>query len=233
MKEIQLFKRAEIKFIVDEDESIDIIDSLEEVMQYDEHVDPKKKFYKVNSIYFDTEELKLMNLKINYLDEDSFKWKLRVRWYGDDLENCKEFFLEVKKKLKDFNTKKMRIKLNKEEFNSLINDKKIDFVIAKKKKRKEILNLIEGLDLSKKVLIQYQRKAMVNGDGVRVTFDYEVKGHSYLDNEDFYILSDDLCILEMKVEKEPPQWLLDKVTTYSIEPSSFSKYKGTRYILKR
>ena len=89
---VTVFKRRELKYLLDRDQLAAVMDALDEYMSPD-------RFHRtsVRNVYFDTENFLLARRSI---DKPPYKEKLRFRSYGRPSEGD-DIFVELKKNVKD------------------------------------------------------------------------------------------------------------------------------------
>jgi hypothetical protein len=152
--------RYERKFII----SDPLINSFELINKNKLHINEIYNERNVNSIYFDTNSLKLAKQNQNGL---SSRFKVRIRFYGD-LNNIYSPNLEIK--IRNGNKgRKILYKLDKKR----LSDNNFDLKnILKDDQINELKNEIEFYSLKPKILISYKRKyySTLSND-LRITFD--------------------------------------------------------------
>ena len=175
----------------------------------------------VNNIYFD--DYNFSAFKDNIEGNRSRK-KLRIRWYGQQLENP--------------NTKKLELKMKKghvgaKEYFDLGN-----FYVGKKSNAKSIMTQIKNCDLDKKVLNslssmrpiisnRYQRDYYLSMNGrIRITIDRDISFENwfYPSGEKNKLLLDNACILEIKFSKESLEDAKTVFQTLGVRSTKSSKY---------
>lgn len=186
----------------------------------------------IRSLYLDTDDFRLIR---NSIDKPVYKEKLRLRSYTKADENT-TVFLELKKKFDGVVYKRRERMTYGEAENYFYNKvKPKDTQIMR-----EIdwtMNFYKGL--SPKMLVIYDRQAFYgcDDDDLRITFDRNLRYRADELNftTDAYgesILSQELCVMEIKVLWSMPIWLCNALNELKIYPSSFSKY-GTAYTIEQ
>lgn len=215
----KVFKRHELKYIINEQQMNKLIEILGLYMDED-------KYYKstIRNIYYDTPNFLLIRTSI---EKPEYKEKLRIRSYklvsGDD-----EVFVELKKKYKKVVYKRREVLSYTAA--RLFLDQKIrpnDEQITK-----EIEYTLDFYNnLKPAIFLSYDRLAYIGKEdkNLRITFDRNIMWRDYdLDlTKDAYgdlILDKDLILMEVKTVMGLPRWLLDFLGENKIYKQSFSKY---------
>lgn len=225
--EEKVFDRVEKKYLIEEKQKNELLKSIEHNMQRD-------SYYKsgVLNIYFDNDNYDLI---IQSIDRPIFKEKLRARSYvGYD-----RVFLEIKTKLKgkEYNSGyKRRVMITHNDYKNLIRGKKTleelsqrsvenanDLQIAR-----EVDYLISQFNLKPKILVTYDRESYKNEDGLRITFDenlrYRDKNVKFDDTKrGKMFFKDGRIIMEIKAHGVLPLWLVKKLSELHLYPQQFSK----------
>ena len=195
----------------------------------------KDNYYKseVFNIYFDDDSYDLI---IQSIDRPFFKEKLRARSYG----GYDRVFFEIKTKIKGKDANlgyKRRVMITKEDYKELIQNKTNIVTLAQKNTEKsndvqiakEVDYLIKRFDLKPKILVVYDRESYKNEDGLRITFDenlkYRDKNLSFVKekNDKIYFKGEQNIIMEIKAHGYLPLWLVDALSQNKIYPMQFSK----------
>lgn len=213
----KIFKRVEIKYLLDEDEKNNLISLLKPYME-------KDHYYKssITNIYFDNKENELIYTS---LDKPVFKEKLRVRTY-ETPNNNGDVFLEIKNKY-DGLVGKRRVKISLKDYYDLLNNNKdVDSQILK-----EIKYHLDYYKLEPKILIAYDRLSYkgIEDDNFRITFDSNLRSRRddlKLENGSYGELYFDKphYIMEVKTLDSLPIWFTKLLSELKIYPKSFSKY---------
>lgn len=223
MAEQMIFKRSEIKYMIDED----IFRKLMEVMKKYMIADAYGRST-VCSLYFDTPDYLLIRRS---LDHPMYKEKLRLRSYGVANESTK-VFVEIKKKY-DSIVYKRRIAMKESEAQRYLlhHEKVMSCQISD-----EIdycMDHYEGL--APAVMLSYEREAYYAKDDheFRITFDRNILWRDYDLSlcKGIYgnpILKEDQVLMEVKTAGAIPLWMVEFFSGNKIYKTSFSKY-GTAY----
>lgn len=223
MAEQMIFKRSEIKYMIDED----IFRKLMEVMKKYMIADAYGRST-VCSLYFDTPDYLLIRRS---LDHPMYKEKLRLRSYGVANESTK-VFVEIKKKY-DSIVYKRRIAMKESEAQRYLlhHEKVMSCQISD-----EIdycMDHYEGL--APAVMLSYEREAYYAKDDheFRITFDRNILWRDYDLSlcKGIYgnpILKEDQVLMEVKTAGAIPLWMVEFLSENKIYKTSFSKY-GTAY----
>lgn len=223
MADQMIFKRFEIKYMIDEAVFEKLMEVMDGYMIADEHGRST-----VCSLYYDTPKHLLIRRS---LEHPVYKEKLRLRSYGL-AKPSDTVFVELKKKFCSV-VYKRRI--------AMTHDKAISYLagngqIADSQIANEInyaLKIYENL--APAVLLSYEREAFYarNNHEFRVTFDRNILWRDYdlsLDKGIFGtpILEEQKVLMEVKTDGAIPGWMVDFLTANKLYKTSFSKY-GTAY----
>jgi hypothetical protein len=180
--------RYERKFII----SDPLINSFELINKNKLHINEIYNERNVNSIYFDTNSLKLAKQNQNGL---SSRFKVRIRFYGD-LNNIYSPNLEIK--IRNGNKgRKILYKLDKKR----LSDNNFDLKnILKDDQINELKNEIEFYSLKPKILISYKRKyySTLSND-LRITFDRFIQFKKLNQNNPFQSFNDGFISFQKKI----------------------------------
>lgn len=227
------FERREYKYAV----PIETLDALRErflkQMDHDPFCrDRSNGNYCVRSIYFDSPRLLFYHEKIDGL---KIRKKLRVRVYND-LEQDTIAFLEIKRKIDNIVFKE-RARLPLYESVNLLNGVQPKLhnktlIFSEAATLEKFLYLRGRLNLQPKVLVTYEREALIGIDDpyIRVTFDMNIRSHPapliehIFHDEDLIPLNDRFFILEVKFYGRMPVWIRNIVRDFRLHLQAFSKY---------
>lgn len=215
-----IFKRYEIKYLLDEKQRTRLLAEMEGRMKIDSYGHTV-----IRNIYFDTDNYRLIRTS---LDKPLYKEKLRIRSYKRVREDD-EVFVELKKKYESV-VYKRRIALpeNKamgwlEGGGKMPGDSQIEKEIG------YFRDFYTGL--KPKVFLSYEREAFypLDGSDTRITLDTNVlarETHLSLKESVFGVpvLGSGLSILEVKVSAGLPMWIIRFLREEGIQKASFSKY---------
>lgn len=225
----KIFNRIEKKYLISGKQHRTLLKSIQKYMQKDGYFKSE-----VLNIYFDTSNYDLI---IQSIDHPIFKEKLRARSYG----GYDKVFLEIKTKLlgKDANLGyKRRILITHQDFADLISGKATILKLASRNIEtsadlqiaKEVQYMMKHFNLQPKILVYYDRESYVDDNGLRITFDRNLKyRHQDLT---FHKKSSDLnyfknngknVIMEIKTTIAMPLWLVQILSSEHIYPERFSK----------
>ena len=220
------FKRYEKKFLLNPKQFLAI---KEEV---DKHFDPDKfGETKICNIYYDTPDFVLVRRSV---DKPIFKEKLRLRTYGVPDDNTTAF-VEIKRKFNKI-VYKRRIHMPYIQSIDYLNGAEINSNTQITREINYFLKLYEGIQ--PQFYISYERSAFFykeNSD-IRVTFDKNITWRDYdldlrLGSYGDQLLPDNYVIMEIKVPKMAPLWLVQLLSKLKVYSTSFSKV-GTAYKTK-
>lgn len=224
----KVFDRIEKKYLITKAQKKELLESIKDYLEED-------GYYKseVLNLYFDNDNYDLITQSIDW---DGFKEKLRARSYG----GYDRVFLEIKTKIrvKDNNIGyKRRIMITHDDFKELVAGKRTLAELSQRSVEtendlqiaKEVDYLIEHFNLQPKILVIYNRESYKNDDGLRITFDenlkYRDKNLSFLKgkHDKIYFKDDHNIIMEVKAHGVMPLWLVKKMSELKIYPQQFSK----------
>ena len=215
----QIFERIEKKFLITEDQFLELQKKMSPYVKADKYGE-----HTICNLYFDTDDYELIYSSI---EKPVYKEKLRLRSYGIPDQNSK-VFLELKKKYNGI-VYKRRVEMTLSEAINYLNNG------IRPNCNEQILNEIDYFKKFyqpvPKVFIAYDRLAFAGttDPDFRVTFDknirsrfqdlclnHEANGEPLLDNNDY--------LMEIKIPGALPLWLARILSELEIYPVSFSKY---------
>lgn len=220
MKYQDVFKRYEIKYLLDKDQTLAVLETLNGRMELDEYGKTS-----IRNIYYDTPSCQLIRRSI---EKPVYKEKLRVRSYGDVDEHGR-VFVEIKKKYEDV-VYKRRIALEEHLATEWLNANgampdfsQIAYEIE------YFINFYEGLQPT--CYLSYDRQAFkdLSNNGYRLTLD----NHILARTSDLTLISqpsgtlivpEEMTLMEFKTPSSMPLWLVKCIEENKIPQVSFSKY---------
>lgn len=219
MAEQMIFKRYEIKYMLNRKQFAQLKKVMEKYMVADVHGKSTNC-----SLYFDTPTFLMIRRS---MDHPMYKEKLRVRSYGVAKADS-DVFIELKKKY-DSVTYKRRIAMPEKEMRRYLLEHKqvMDTQISR-----EIDYVMKSYDrLAPAVLLTYDRQAFYSKTDkeFRMTFDENILWRDYdlSLSKGIYgqpILKPDQILMEIKVGGAMPMWLVKFLNDNKIYRTSFSKY---------
>lgn len=228
--DIKTFDRIEKKCLITAEQKKAMLDVIREHMWEDGYF-----ISDVFNVYFDTENFDTI---IQSIEQPIFKEKLRARSYG----GYDKVFFEIKTKYcgKDNNVGyKRRVCICKKDYLRLIdgkttvyntvarqdNPEKVDLQIAR-----EVDYLIEHMGLAPRILVSYRRESYQGEDGLRITFDEDLRSRvgddlafEMRESDQRYFEDEKNVIMEIKAHGVLPLWLARKLSQERIFPQQFSK----------
>ncbi len=228
MQDLKTFDRIEKKYLITDAEKKAMLSEMKKHMEKDGYF-----WSEIFNIYFDTEHFDLI---IQSIEQPMFKEKLRARSYvGYD-----KVFFEIKTKLCEGENKvgyKRRVRITKKDYNHLIKaggavadlmaknaDSENDWRVAR-----EVDYLREHFDLKPRILVFYTRESWQGEDGLRITFDenlkYRTKNLNFTKRklDQNYFKDEKNIIMEIKAHGVMPLWLVRQLSAEKIFPQQFSK----------
>lgn len=231
MAEKTIFKRHELKYMLDIEQYQKLVIAMDGKMKLD-----KYGRNRITSIYYDTDDYKIIR---NSIEKPKYREKLRARVYGklDDNANA---FIELKKKYNGI-VYKRRIIAKQSELIKHLNDN-VEMIERSQIQREIDYFKSRYEKISAKVYLAYDREAYYSDEDseFRMTFDFNIKMRnkeiSFTESEDdLEILPSNKVMLEVKTVTGMPFWLLEFFQENKIQTVSFSKY-GTgfkKYIIPK
>jgi hypothetical protein len=234
MERIKAFNRRELKFIIRTDQMQPFIDSITPFLNRDSH-SGKAKFYKITSLYYDTQDYRAYWEKVEGLKH---RRKLRIRVYGETaVEPTADCFVEIKERIEGA-VRKRRIIVPYVDAQRLCSTGDLDPRLLSEEDKPvldEIAHLVLLLRLQPSCALRYDRMAF-NGHpdydpSLRITLDINCRARihdldlSSTTNEEMkFFLSPQLCILEIKADDRVPYWLVQTMHQHQIMVRKISKY---------
>jgi len=219
MKNIEVFKRIEQKYLLSENEYKKLIKKISYHIKKDSYYKSK-----ILNIYFDNNNYDLI---VKSLEKDIYKEKIRLRSYNIPSLNDKVFF-EIKSKYQGI-VYKRRLTLTLKEYYDYINNNKLNS--SNPQVMSEIDYIIKRFNLKPKYFIAYDRTSYYDVDdkNFRITFDSNIRSRKddlkleYGDAGKLYF-DEKKYIMELKSLKGIPLWFTKVLSELKIYPTSFSKY---------
>ena len=219
-----VFKRYEMKYLLDEDQRNAVYEALDEHMVLD-----KYGHSEIRNVYYDTDSFLLIRRSI---EKPLYKEKLRLRSYGRPKKDG-NVFVELKKKY-DGVVYKRRVSMPLNDALQWFNDD------SAKPPEGQIASEIDFMrkrypGLRPAMCVNYEREAYYTKDGsdLRATIDTEVRAS--LDDVDIRsrepgrtVLPEGYTLMELKTIGGIPLWMVDVLSRNRIYRTSFSKY-GNAY----
>lgn len=222
---MNVFRRRELKFLVDEQQR----QLLEQVMRQ-RMVPDKYGRSTICNLYYDTPDYRLIRRS---LERPVYKEKLRLRSYGVVGPGV-DVFLEMKKKYKGV-VYKRRIRITEGEAKAFM-ERRGNLPQDSQIAREMIYFRDFYRELAPRVHLSYEREAWFDPEdsGFRMTLDRNIQYRT----TDLSlaapiggcpILPDDISLLEVKASGGIPMWLTEHLSHHKIHKQSFSKY-GRAYM---
>lgn len=219
MKDQMIFKRYEMKYMLNRMQFEKLKEEMEQYMIADEHGKST-----ICSLYFDTPTFLLIRRS---LEKPVYKEKLRLRSYGvADADTI--VFVELKKKY-DSVVYKRRVGMKEADAERYLlqHEQVMDTQIT----REIDYCMTNYEELAPSILLSYEREAYFGkGDhDFRVTFDQNILWRDYDLSlcKGIYgrpLLSEDQVLMEVKTAGGIPMWMVKFMSERNIYKTSFSKY---------
>lgn len=219
-----VFKRYELKYLLDQEQKQRILDDMEPYMVLD-------RFGRttIRNLYFDTDNYRLIRHSI---EKPAYKEKLRLRSYGRT-EGNSPVFVELKKKYQAMVYKRRLSMAQDQAINWLCGDGGCEVSSQISREIDYFRQFYEPLRPA--VFLGYEREAYDcrEDSGFRVTFDERIlcrETDLSLDSDVYGepILEDGKVLMEIKCSGGIPLWMVKVLTREGIYKTSFSKY-GNAY----
>jgi VTC domain len=225
--------RYERKFVVTEPTADAVRRFVSSYLVPDEHMaGAGPEGYRVCSLYLDTPHLGLYRQSRQGVKN---RYKLRIRFYDDAADS--PAFLEIKKRTTE-TVHKLRAVVAKPAAAQLLRGGRLDSTDllsngdASYRALTEFCTCRDRLNAEGVAFVDYRREAYVSksAEGVRVTLDRQIRGHSYQRGCGLETPTDGSpavakgVVLELKYNGRAPRWMHDLVTSLSLQRLSFPKY---------
>jgi hypothetical protein len=190
--------------------------------------------YIVSSLYFDDPMHKLY---YQTHDREPFRYKLRLRVYGDSNNDSSVSFFEIKSKHLGHSVKQ-RLCLPLGDNELLWREGKLSDKINHKdlSTARNVLDHIENERLSPAAVVSYKRLAFADPGNaeLRVTFDSALcirtdRLDLRLGTDGVEIMPWGFCVLEMKSNENLTLWLTHLISEHRLSNRSYSKYGQTPF----
>ncbi|MBR0382649.1 MAG: polyphosphate polymerase domain-containing protein [Eubacterium sp.] len=222
------FQRYEKKYLTDRSRMKEIVRVLKRHMKADAH-DRESMGYKVCNLYLDTAKGDVFE---EALLKPWYREKIRLRSYGYVKGSEDHVFLEMKKKVGGFVSKR-RVRLTAGEAEAFLSRRQ-EPQDASFMTRQILGEAAYSLQVRKAIpacRISYDRVAFVTdeSDFVRVTLDTNLRssaaegGIRVRPREELFMPAD-FCVMEVKTSGACPLWLSDLLKEEGLLPQSFSKF---------
>ena len=228
---IEVFKRFEKKYILDEHTMMQLQGRFAGLMEPDEYNIGQETYHIVN-LYYDTAGSDIIRMS---LSKPEYKEKLRLRGYGAPSADSK-VYLEIKKKVRGVVNKRRSGMTLDEAYAFLANGELPVFKPHMNQQvLKEIAYMLERKPLIPAICLSYDRRAFFGKEqrDLRISFDTNVLtrrtdlGLEY-GSYGNPLLPDGKWLMEIKVSTSIPLWVSRLLSELRIYPVGFSKY-GTEY----
>ncbi|MBQ0042714.1 MAG: polyphosphate polymerase domain-containing protein [Lachnospiraceae bacterium] len=221
------FERYEKKYLLTKEEYEQVMSSLQNHMKVDQY-----GLSTICNIYYDTLNYRLIRESI---EKPVYKEKLRLRCYGVPKQDTVSY-VEIKKKYEGI-VYKRRISLPYSEAYKWLSGDEKDINLSdesgnRHQIEKEIAYFKEFYkDLQPACVLCYDRIALygIEDKEIRVTMDSNIRWRTEdLDllhgDQGSLLFDEDYYLMEIKVPKYMPEWLIRLLNDNKIYPTSFSKY---------
>ncbi len=219
-----IFKRYELKFMLDLSQKETIMKAMEPYMEPDRYGRST-----IRNLYFDNDSYQLIRRSI---EKPEYKEKLRIRCYATATKDS-TVFVELKKKYKKV-VYKRRLSLSEQDAMAWLCDQKPCAKPGQIAREVDyFMSYYNGLHPT--VFLSYEREAYYAKDDqdFRITFDDHIlfRRHDLsltLPPDGTPLLPSDKVMMEVKCAGGLPLWLVKVLSKEKLYKTSFSKY-GTAY----
>lgn len=220
-----IFKRVEKKYMISENKLSEMLERMKDIFREDEY-----GLSNISNIYYDTPNNDLI---IRSIDKPAYKEKLRLRVYGNEVNDDTKAFIEIKKKY-DGVVYKRRIQQPLGEAVKYLN--KRQDLKDNSQIKKEIDYFLDFYNVIPKMMIAYDRVAYVGiqDSSLRMTVDRNIRYRTRDLNlkegsRGKEILPKGYVLIELKVPGAYPLEISRILDELEIYPVSYSKY-GRAYM---
>ena len=225
---VEVMKRYENKYLVNSSVCSKLQDKISRFTEPDEY-NRQSGFYTISNLYYDTDDNHLIRTSIS---KPRYKEKLRLRAYGVPSE-LDRVYLEIKKKYKGTVNKRRTAFELPEAYEFVATGSTLPKEYQNRQVLSELEYFIRLYAPVPKLYLAYDRRAYFGENGLRITFDTNIRTRRYdlrLEKGDYgeKLIDDDLWLIEVKTPGAIPLWLVGLMTEYKVYSTSFSKY-GTEY----
>ncbi len=226
-----LFRRREIKYVVDRTTRTALTRDLQAFMRPDAYAG-KTGGYIVRSLYFDTESYMAYHEK---LAGAATRHKLRIRAYGEDPRQAAFTRLEVKSRFLSF-IHKITVDVPAAQFVDLEpaligRELPPDYILNNSEVSKEFFRIQRQYNMVPKIMLQYRREAFERLEikRVRANFDDQLQATRTLNLLEPLVAPRNLLkygnsVFEIKIDGEMPFWLHKLISKYNLQDQAFSKF---------
>lgn len=183
MDQVYKRNRIETKYILNEEEYNQMKEAVaKHLPRFSYEGDTSPKYTDVTSTYLDSYDLVCFKRHIDDADQRS---KIRLRKYAENGKPSGEYFVEIKEKKEDHDSKS-RLQISPSQYSSLQRGEEFAITPFNRQKNEQVeasdqraiqtrLNtLVRGNKMKAVLQIKYKREAYQKGD-LRVTFDCDIK----------------------------------------------------------
>jgi hypothetical protein len=232
------FKRKEEKYILPLSVANDIQNIVKEQVHYSTF-NQDGELTDIRTTYLENEDFLIYHMKKRSVPN---RYKIRIREYGKNGCFDPKVWIELKEKIKGEGYK-YRFMINREFVSDFISGKNVFSYVLLENKGIEndylvclyerIQGLIRDNNFYPRLMMQYERLALQGTDsqGVRLTFDYNLKGKSLSVNDNLFSgigisrkFDNSNSIAELKTGGSYPEKASVIKQRYSLHRQSFSKY---------
>lgn len=228
---IEVFNRYENKYLIGPGVYEKLQGRLLEHMKPDAY-NLLHETYSICNLYYDTDDSYLIRTSMS---RPRYKEKLRLRAYGTP-ETDSKVYVEIKKKFRGLVNKRRSVMRLDEAYGFLDSGEPPEIApYMNRQVMREIAYILEQRRLAPRVYLAYRRRAFFGTEepDLRVSFDTGIVARRADLRLESGIYGENLLpggkwLMEIKVARSIPVWLVKLLSEYQIYSSGFSKY-GTEY----
>ena len=222
-----VFKRYEIKYLINLEQKNIILDAMKPYMELDEYGRTT-----IRNIYYDTDSFRLIR---DSMEKPVYKEKLRVRSYCTANEDS-TVFVELKKKYKGV-VYKRRVSMPMKDVFEYIDSGKPPFDSQIMREIDYLMRFYQQPKPNVCILCEREAYFLQEDENIRLTFDKNLRYRFGFPNEEnlskgISIVNEGEYILEIKTPGAMPLWLAHALSECEIYPAKFSKYAHAYYDIK-
>ncbi len=215
-----VFERHEQKYVMDRSTYQQLLKNLGDQIRMDQYGKQT-----ISSLYYDTEDYMFARRQ---LDNSKYREKLRLRAYGDPVDHHQPAFVELKKKVNGI-TYKRRVTLPYNQAHRYLASRSGSISRNDDMNAREIDRFTHSHELSRQTAVIYERTAYSTADGLRLTFDENIRWRSrnvnlINHNQGIPLLASGMVVMEIKLPRALPFEWSQLFASLKLYPQPFSKY---------
>ncbi len=215
-----VFERHEQKYVMDQSTYQQLLKKLDQQIKVDQYGQQT-----ISSLYYDTEDYMFARRQ---LDNSKYREKLRLRVYGHQVDHHQASFVELKKKVNGV-TYKRRVTLPYNQAHRYLASRTGSISRENDMNAREIDRFTHAHALTRQTAVIYERTAYSTEDGLRLTFDENIRWRTRnlnLTNNSHGtpLLATGMVVMEIKIPQALPFGWSQLFASLKLYPQPFSKY---------